>query len=143
MRTGIIYHIHATPMLVKNITTSIDTTSLDVSRASHPECVPVLVLKNCKPELSKMLGEPFEKCLGDSCFPECGKVISVVSVFKNGGEISTTKDFQTANYLLSLVEFLKNLEIKGLMIISRKYFFSFLGLLQVVSFNCRSDSCVR
>ena len=109
MRTGIIYHIPATPMLVKNVTTSIDTTSLDMSRPSHPECVPVLVLKNCKPELSKMLGEPFKKCLGDSCFPECGEVLSVVPVFKNGGEITTTKDFQTANYLLSLVESLKNL----------------------------------
>ena len=36
----------------------------DLSKASGPDCIPVVVLKNC--EL-----EHFNKCLRESCFPDC------------------------------------------------------------------------
>ena len=43
--------------------------NLDLSKASGPECIPVLVLKNCEPEISYILAELFNKCLNESCFP--------------------------------------------------------------------------
>ena len=66
--------------------------NLDLSKASDPDCIPVVVLKNCEPELSYILAELFNKCLKESCFPNCWKVSSVVPVFKNFGERSTAKN---------------------------------------------------
>ena len=40
-----------------------------------------------------ILAELFNKCLQESCFPDCWKVSSVVSVFKNVGERYTTKNY--------------------------------------------------
>ena len=65
--------------------------NLDLSKASGPDCIPVVVLKNCVPKLSYILAELFNKCLKESCFPDCWKVSSVVPVFKNVGERSTAK----------------------------------------------------
>ena len=48
--------------------------NLDLSKASGPDCVPVVVLENCEPELSPILAELFNKCLKESCFPDCWKV---------------------------------------------------------------------
>ena len=42
--------------------------NLDLSKASGPDCILVVVLKNCKPELSYILAELFNKCLKESCF---------------------------------------------------------------------------
>ena len=66
--------------------------NVDLSKTSVPDCIPVLVLKNCEPELSYIPAELFNKCLKESCFPDCWKV-SVVYVFKNGGERSTAKNY--------------------------------------------------
>ena len=68
-------------------------TNLDSSKASGPDCIPVVVLKNCEPELSYMLSELFNMCLKESCFPGCWKVSSVVPVFKNVGQRSTAKNY--------------------------------------------------
>ena len=76
--------------------------NLDSSKASGPDCVPVVVLKNCEPELSYILAKLFKMCLRESCFPDCGKVSSVVPVFKNVGERSTAKDYHPVS-LLSVV----------------------------------------
>ena len=46
-------------------------TNLDSSKTSDPVCIPVVVLKNCEPELSYILAELFNMCLKDSCFPDC------------------------------------------------------------------------
>ena len=59
----------------------------------------MVVLKNCEPELSYILAELFNKCLKESCFPDCWKVSSVVSVFKNVGERSTTKNYHPVSFL--------------------------------------------
>ena len=48
--------------------------NLDLSKASGPECIPVVVLRNCDPELSYILPEIFNKCLKESCFVDCWKV---------------------------------------------------------------------
>ena len=68
--------------------------NLDVSKASGPDFIPVVVLKNCESKLSYILANKlFNKCLKESCFPECWKVSSVVPVFNNVGERSTTKNY--------------------------------------------------
>ena len=61
-----------------------------------------MVLKNCEPELSYILPELFNKCLKESCFPDCWKVSSVVPVFKNVGERSIAKNYHPFS-LLSVV----------------------------------------
>ena len=58
-----------------------------------------MVLKNCEPELSYILAALFNKCLRESCFPDCWKVSSVVSVFNNVGERSTAKNYRPVNVL--------------------------------------------
>ena len=75
---------------------------LDLSKASGLDCIPRAVLRNCEPELSYRLAGLFNKCLNESCFPDCWKVSSVVPVFKNVGERSTAKNCCPVS-LLSLV----------------------------------------
>ena len=77
-------------------------TNLDSSKVSGPDCIPVVVLKNCEPEISYILAKLFNECLKESCFPDCWKVFSVVPVFKNVGERSTAKNYCPVS-LLSLV----------------------------------------
>ena len=45
--------------------------NLDSSKASGPDCIPVVVLKNCESEFSYVLAELFNKCLEESCFLDC------------------------------------------------------------------------
>ena len=59
----------------------------------------MVVLKNCESQLSYIL---FNKFLKKSYFPDCLKVSSVVSVFQNVGERSTTKNHYPIS-LLSVV----------------------------------------
>ena len=68
-------------------------TNLDLSKASGPDLIPVVVLKNCESELSYILAELFNMFLKDSCFPGCWIGSSVVPVFKNVGEMFTAKNF--------------------------------------------------
>ena len=81
------YNISVTPKIVKKV-----ILNLDLSNVSGPDCIQVGVLKNCGQEFSYILAELFDKCLRESCFPDCWKVPSVVPVFKNLGERSTTKN---------------------------------------------------
>ena len=75
--------------------------NLNLSKAFGPDCIPVLVLKNCKPELSDILAESFSKCLKESCFPDFWKVSLVIPVFKNV-ERSAAKNYHPVS-LLSVV----------------------------------------
>ena len=84
-----LHNISITPKMVKKV-----ITNLDSSKASGPDCIPVVVLKNCAPELSYTLAKLFSNCLKESCFPDCWKVSSVVPVLKNVGERSTAKNYQ-------------------------------------------------
>ncbi len=90
-------NISITPKMVKKV-----ITNLDSSKASGPDCIPVVVLKICSPELSYVLAKLFNKCLKESCFQDCWKVSSVVPVFKNVGERSTSKNYRPVS-LLSVV----------------------------------------
>ena len=64
--------------------------NLDLSKTSGPDCILVVLLKNCEPELSYIQAELFNDCLKESYFPDCWKMSSVVSVFKNAGERPAT-----------------------------------------------------
>ena len=77
-------------------------TNLDSSKASGPDCIPLVILKNCEPELSYILAKLFNTCLKGSCFPDCWKVSSVGPVFQNVGERSTAKNYRPVS-LLSVV----------------------------------------
>ena len=51
--------------------------NFDSSKASDPDCIPMVVLKNFEPELLYRLAKLFSLCLKESCFPDCwGKVYS-------------------------------------------------------------------
>ena len=90
-----LHNISVTSKMVKKV-----IMNLDLSKASGPDCIPVVVLKNCEPELSYILAELFNKCLKESCFPDCWKVSSVVPVFKNVRERSTAKSITLLVFLL-------------------------------------------
>ena len=83
-------------------------TNLDLSKASGPDRILVVVLKNCEPELSFILAELFNKFLNESCFPSCWKVSSVVPVFKNFVERPAAKNDLPVSLLSWLVKSLKN-----------------------------------
>ena len=92
-----LHNISVTPKMVKEV-----ITNLYLSKASGPDCIPVVIVKNCEPELSYILPELFNKCLKESCFPDCWKVSLVLPVFKNVGERSTAKNYYPVS-LLSVV----------------------------------------
>ena len=92
-----LHNISITPKMVRKV-----IMNLDLSKASGSDCIPVVVLKNCEPELCYILAELFNKCLKESCFPDCWKVSSVVPVFKNVEERSTAKKYRPVS-LLSVV----------------------------------------
>ena len=92
-----LHNISITPKMVKKV-----ITNLDSSKVFGPDFIPVVVLKNCEPELSYILVKFFKKCLKKSCFPDCWKVSLVVSIFKNVGERSTAKYYHPVS-LLSVV----------------------------------------
>ena len=74
-------------------------TNLHSSKVSGSNWIPVVVLKNCEPELSYILAELFNIYLKESCFPDCWKVSLVVPVFKNIGGRSTAKNYHPVSLL--------------------------------------------
>ena len=58
-RTNLKQHnISVIPKMVEKV-----IMNLDLSKESGPDCIPVVVLKNCEAELSYILAEFFNKCL--------------------------------------------------------------------------------
>ena len=92
----LLYNISITHNMVKKVITNFDS-----SKASHPDCIPVVVLRNCGPELSNILAEPFNMCLKESFFSNCWKVSLMVPVFKNARERSNAKNY--CHFILSLI----------------------------------------
>ena len=92
-----LHNICVSPKMIKKV-----IMNFDLSKASGPDRIPVVVLKNCEPELSYILPELSNKCLNESCFPNCWKVSSTVPVFKNVGKRSTAKIYRPV-ILLSVV----------------------------------------
>ena len=97
-RTNVkLHNIYVTPNMLRKV-----VMNLDFSKASGPDCIPVVVLKNCEPELSYILAELFNECLKEYCFPDCWKVSSAVPVLKNVGKRPTAKNYCPVS-LLSVV----------------------------------------
>ena len=91
-------NIYVTPKMIKKV-----ISGLDSSKVSDPNCIPVVVLKSCEPELSYILAELLlNMCLKESCFLDCMKVLLVVPVFKNVVERSTLINYYPVS-LLSVV----------------------------------------
>ena len=74
-------------------------TNVDLLKVPSPDCIPVVVLKNCEPEPSYTLAELFNMRPKESCFPDCWKVLSVDPVFKNAGERSIAEHYQPVSLL--------------------------------------------
>ena len=81
-----LHNISVTPKMVRKV-----VMNLDLSKASGADCIPVVVLKNCEPELSYI-----------PSYLLTYKVSSVVPVFKNVWERSTAKNYRPVS-LLSVV----------------------------------------
>ena len=73
--------------------------TLDASKATGPDRIPVIVLKMCSPELSSVLAKLFNMCLSDSVFPSSWKVASVVPIFKGAGERSEPTNYRPISLL--------------------------------------------
>ena len=59
-------NISVTPKMVKKV-----VMNLDLSKTSDPDCIPMVILKNCEPEFCYTLAEFFNKCLKESCQHFC------------------------------------------------------------------------
>ena len=97
LRSNLKLHISVTPKVVKKVIMNLDSPT-----APGPDCIPVVVLKNCEPELPYILAKLFNMHLKESCFPDCWEDSLVVPVFKNLGERSTAKNYCPVT-LLSVV----------------------------------------
>ena len=95
-----LHNISVTLKIVKKV-----IMDLDLSKTSSPDCIPLVVLKNCEPELSYILAELFNECLKESCFPDCWKVSLVVPVFKNIGKGLQLKNTTLLVFFQWLVKF--------------------------------------
>ena len=89
-----LHNISVTPKMAKKV-----IMNFDLTKAPGRDCIRVVVLKNCEPELFYISADLFNKCLKESCFPDCWKVSSVVPVFKNVGERSTAKNYRPVSLL--------------------------------------------
>ena len=61
-----LHNISITCKMVKKLIMDLDSLN-----TSCPDCIPVVALKNCEPELSDILDELFNMCLKEFCFPDC------------------------------------------------------------------------
>ena len=99
-----LHNISVTPKMVKRV-----IMNFDLSKGSGPDCVPVVVLKNCDPGLSYILAELFNKYLKQSCFPEVGRFSQwslYLRMLEKGQQLKTTV---LLVFFLWLVKCLKNL----------------------------------
>ena len=68
-RTNVkLHNVSVTRKMVKMV-----ISNLDSSKASGPDCIPVVVPNNCKSELSYILAELFNQCLKESFFQIFGR----------------------------------------------------------------------
>ena len=93
-----------TPMMVKKV-----IMNLDLLIVSGPDCMPVVVLKNCEPGHSYILAKLFNNCLKESCFQIIGRFQGwslYLRMLGKGIQVETTA---LLVFFLWLVKSLKNL----------------------------------
>ena len=69
------FNISVTPKMVIKV-----IINLDLSQASGPDCISVVVPRKCEPELSYILAEFFNKCPKESCFPDGWKNKIIIKI---------------------------------------------------------------
>ena len=106
-----LHNISINPKTVKKV-----LTYLDSSKASGPDCIPVVVLKNCEPELSYVLVELFNMCLKESFFQIVGRSHRWSLYLRMLGKVLLLKTAALLVFFLWLVKSFKNLEIIALLI---------------------------
>ena len=100
-----LHNISVTPKVVRKV-----ITNLDSSKVPGPDCISVVVLENCGPELSHILAQLFNMCLKGSCFPDCWKISLVVPALKNVGERFTAKNYYPVSLFSMFNKVLEKLE---------------------------------
>ena len=91
-----LHNTSVTPIMVKKV-----IKNFDWSNSYDSDCTLVVVLKNCKPELSYIIAELFNMRLKETSFPDFWKLSLVVPVFKNIGKGSTPRNFLSSFSSLS------------------------------------------
>ena len=98
--------------------------NLDSSKSSGPDGIPVIVLKECSPELAPVLAKLFRRCLSKGEFPRSWKVAAVVPVPKKGNDTSQPSNYRPISLLPIIgkvfesvvnAHLLKYLELHGLL----------------------------
>ena len=134
-----LHNISVTPKMVRKVVMNLDLSKAFFfyqgffSKASGPDCIRVVVLKNCEPKRFHILAELFNKCLKESCFPDCWKVSSVVPVFNNAGERSTAKNYRPVSLLSVVSKVFEKLVNNRIVDHVEKY-----GLFSDFQYGCRS-----
>ena len=93
-----------TPKILKKAKSNIDS-----SKAPGRNGIPVVVLKNCEPELSFILTNLFNLHLKKSYFHDCWKVSSVALVFKNVVKRPNPKNYYPVSLLSVVSKVFENL----------------------------------
>ena len=91
-----LHYTYVTPKMVKTV-----IMSLDLSKASGPDCIPVVVLKNCEPELSYILAKVFHKCFKVACRFEISYIIEIKKSTFASVEIDEKENVTSPNFLFS------------------------------------------
>ena len=131
-------NIAATPKLFRKV-----IIYFDFWMASGPDCIPVVVLKNCEPELC-ILAKYFNMCPKEACFQIVGNShlwsLYLIKLEKGLGP----KIIPLLVFFLSFVKSLKNLWMIGLLItLKNVVFFLISNMGSGFSRNCRSsNSCI-
>ena len=99
-----LHNISVSPKMVKKV-----ITKLDLSKSSSADCVLVVVLKNCEPNLSNILAELFNMFLKESCLPAFWNVSRWYLYLRILGKGLQYKTTALLVFFLWLVKSLKNL----------------------------------
>ena len=124
-----LHNISVTPKMVKKVIMNLDST-----KVFGADCISVVVLKNCEPQLSYMLAELFIMCLKESFFADCWKVSSVLSVFKDVGKRSTAKCYWAVSLLCVVSKVFEKLVSNRIVDHLEKY-----GLFSDIQYGFRSS----
>ena len=82
--------------------------NFDLSKTPSPDCTPVVVSKNCKPDLSYVPAELCNKFVKETSFPNCWQISLVVPIFKSIEEWPTAKNYCPVSLLSLVVKVFEN-----------------------------------